>query len=66
MRIDSLVRGHVGSTERITTARVYRVSPWGWVGGIEEDGRQTIIYDPEEIEPPRPMNQRNDIPERLR
>ena len=66
VEIDSLVRGYVGFTDRITQARVYRITPWGWVGGINTEGRQTIIRDPEIIGDPRPMNQRNDIPEKFR
>jgi len=65
MKIDSLVRGRVGSTERVAEARVYRVSAWGWVAGIDTEGRQVIIHDAEIIGDPRPMNQRKDIPERL-
>ena len=66
--LDALVRGRVGLTERIDTMRVYRVSPWGWVAGVNADGRQEIMNGDsfEVVEGPRPVRLRTDIPERLR
>lgn len=66
--LDALVRGRVGLTERIDTMRVYRVSPWGWVAGVNADGRQAIMNGDsfELVEGPRPVRLRTDIPERLR
>lgn len=69
VQIDSLVRGRVGSLERIDTARVYSIRNlrYGYIAGISTtDGKQTIIHDPVVIGPPRPLNQRTDIPARLR
>ena len=66
IEIDALVRGHVGTTPRVTEARVYRLSPWGWVAGVDDQSRQVIIHDPEVVGPPRPEKDRRDIPERLR
>lgn len=64
--IDALVRGRVGATDRVTEARVYRPTTFGWVSGIDPEGRQVIIMDPEVIGEPRPEKDRRDIPERLR
>ena len=64
--IDSLVRGRVGNTDRIEDVRVYRVSSFGWVGGINGNGRQRILHDFEVIDGPRPVKARTDVPERLR
>lgn len=66
--LDALVRGRIGTTEREDTVRVYRVSPWGWVAGLNAAGEQRIMNAGgfEVIEPPRPVKLRTDIPERLR
>lgn len=66
LHIDSLVRGKGGTTERIVTGRVYFIQRSGAVAIIDSDGRQWIIYEPEVIEGPRPLNQRTNIPARLR
>lgn len=65
VQVDSLVRGTVGNLDKVGEARVYYISPFGWVAGIDSDGHQTIIHDPEVIALPRPTRQRTDIPERL-
>lgn len=68
VQIDSLVRGRVGSLDKVGEARVFSIDHlrYGWVAGIEPStGRQTIIHDPEVVAPPRPVKQRTDIPERL-
>lgn len=66
LQIDSLVRGKIGSVDVVREMRVYRIQPWG-VAGIETDsGRQSIMYKPEAIGPPRPVRLRTDIPERLK
>lgn len=66
--LDALVRGRVGLTERLDTMRVYSVSPWGWVAGINAEGRQRIMNAGafEVVDGPRPVKARTDIPERLR
>lgn len=67
VQIDSLVRGKVGSTNKVRDMRVVSISSFGWVAGIEVDsGAQSIMYDFEVIERPRPLATRNDIPARLR
>lgn len=63
--IDSLVRGKVGHSDHIEDVRVYRVTAFGWVGGINANGRQRIVYEYEVIEGPRPLQARTDIPGRL-
>lgn len=66
LQIDSLVRGKVGSLNTVREMRVYRISAYNWVAGIESDsGRQMIMHAPEVIGPPRPVRARTDIPERL-
>jgi hypothetical protein len=66
--VDALVRGRVGTTERTDTMRVYRVSPWGWVAGVNGDRRQRIMGAGtfEVVEGPRPEKERTDIPAHLR
>jgi hypothetical protein len=64
--LDALVAGHVGSTEAETEIRVFRVSPWGWVAGIDAQGHQRIVHDPTVIGPPRPEKLRVDIPAHLK
>lgn len=68
VQIDSLVRGRVGSTEKIDEMRVFRITSFGHVAGINGDGNQSIMNagNFEVIGEPRPQNQRRDIPERLR
>lgn len=66
IQLDALVRGEIGFTARVGEARVYRVSNWGWVAGIDSEGRQVIISSPEVIGEPRPVKDRLDIPERFR
>lgn len=66
VQIDSLVRGKAGNTGRVVEGRVYAIKPT-FVGVILTDSeRQAIIYEPEVIDKPRPLNQRTDIPTRLR
>lgn len=64
--IDTLVRGLKGKTEQVTEARVYRSFSSGWIAGIDGDGKQVIIYEPEVIGDPRPVYARRDIPARFR
>lgn len=66
LHIDSLVRGKGGTTDRIVEGRVYAIQRSGAVAIIDADGRQWIIYESEVIDRPRPLNQRTDIPARLR
>lgn len=67
VEVDSLVRGKIGRLDRTIEGRVFSVARSGSVGVIRSDnGRQGIIYEPEPIGPPRPMNQRTDIPVKLR
>ena len=66
IRIDSLVRGPVGSTDVVETMRVFFVSPFGWVVGVNAEQRQRIMHEPELVEGPRPEKQRTDIPMHLR
>lgn len=66
IQIDSLVRGRIGNLDKIGEARVFRVSSFDWVAGIDSEGRQTIIHEPEIVELPRPERLRQDIPEQLR
>lgn len=61
---DALVRGRVGSLERIATGRVFSVSPYGYVAAMC-DGNQTILHDVEVLEGPRPEKERRDIPAHL-
>lgn len=63
--IDSLVEGKAGVTERQIRGRVYANRPTQ-VAVITDEGKQAIIYDPTIVGPPRPLNQRTDIPSRLR
>ena len=65
VRVDSLVRGKAGFTDRIVTGRVYSILRSG-VAIITDDGRQAIIYKPEVLAKPRPLIARTDIPTRLR
>lgn len=66
--VDSLVRGKVGSTDRVLSMRVYLATVWGWVAGVDHQGRQWIMHPPNfrVIRKPRPEAQRTDIPEHLR
>lgn len=66
IRVDSLVRGRVGFTTRVETVRVTSSSPHGYVYGINAEGRQRVIHDPEVIGDPRPEKERRDIPAHLR
>ncbi|MCC6619450.1 MAG: hypothetical protein IT341_10490 [Chloroflexi bacterium] len=67
VRLDSLVRGPVGSTEHVETMRVFAVDVHGNVSGINGDGRQRQMREGVEVvEGPRPVAQRGDVPERLR
>jgi hypothetical protein len=65
LKLDSLVRGVVGHTDRTATGRVYRLLPTG-VAIITTEGKQAILADPEIIGDPRPVISRGDIPHRLR
>lgn len=67
LQIDSLVQGKVGVTDRVETMRVFSVGR-GQVAGINEEGRQRIMYTGafEIIGEPRPERQRTDIPVKLR
>jgi hypothetical protein len=66
--VDSLVRGTVGSTDRTLTMRVYLATVWGWVGGLDSQGQQWIMYPGRfrVVGKPRPEKARTDIPERLK
>lgn len=67
--IDSLVRGPVGTTDRVETMRVTFCSPFGWVAGVNEDGRQRVMGEAgpyQFLEAPRPLAARVGIPEHLR
>lgn len=66
LQIDSLVSGKAGTTERIVQGRVFRILATGSVGMIGDDGKQWLIYEPEVLAEPRPLNARTDIPTRLR
>lgn len=67
LHIDSLVRGKHGRTDNVGEMRVYAITKWGWVAGIESDtGKQSIMYEFEVIDKPRPVRDRTDIPARLR
>ena len=65
--LDSLVRGKAGSTGKAVQGRVYRISAYGWVALLDEDGRQWVAYDGhyEVIGDPRPVPGRTGIPARL-
>lgn len=65
-RVDTLVRGPVGFTDRVEQVRVTHVSPFGWVAGVNADGGQRILYPGFEVlEGPRPVKARTDVPARL-
>ena len=69
VEIDSLVQGFRGYTQSPAFARVYVISQWGWIAGIEVDtGKQTVMYPGRFLvrDKPRPIGQRKDIPERLK
>jgi hypothetical protein len=67
VRVDALVRGRVGHTDRVETIRVTAVSPFGWVAGVNLDGNQRVINPGFEIlGEPRPEKLRTDIPAHLR
>lgn len=68
VRIDSLVRGPVGFTDRIETMRVFAVDAFGHASGINGEGKQSQMHAGtyEVIDGPRPVRERTDIPERLR
>jgi hypothetical protein len=68
VRVDSLVEGLVGYTDRKAKGRVVMVSVWNWVAFLDEDGRQWISYPGRFIvrEGPRPERARTDVPERFR
>lgn len=66
VRVDAQIRGPIGNTERVETMRVVFVSPFGWVAGINDNGRQRIMNgDFEILEAPRPVKARTDIPARF-
>lgn len=67
VRLDALVRGRFGSSDKEGTMRVFRVHP-SFVSGISEDGQQRQMYvgNFEVVDEPRPERQRTDIPSRLR
>jgi hypothetical protein len=65
LKLDSLVRGAIGHTNRVETGRVYRLLPTG-VAVITTEGKQAVIDHPEVIGDPRPVISRGDIPHRLR
>ena len=68
VRLDSLVRGPIGTTDKVRTMRVYGVSRYGWVAGVDvESGRQYIMEEGrfEVIGDPRPLAARTDVPARL-
>lgn len=66
--IDALVRGRAGATETVVTGRVFRVTPHGHVGLLDEHGHQRLVaYGAVEVVgPPRPVKDRRDIPAHLR
>lgn len=66
IQIDALVRGPIGSSQKVGEMRVVRMSPHGWAFGIGSRGQQRIMYEFEVIGSPRPMPARRDIPERFR
>ena len=69
VEIDSLVQGFRGTTKQPAFARVYAISPFGWVAALEVDsGKQTVMYPGRFLvrDKPRPMSQRKDVPDRLR
>ncbi len=65
VHLDALVRGRAGFTDRTIEGRVYRVSPFGWVALLDAEGNQHIIYEPEVVGEPRPVNGRTGIASRL-
>ena len=66
VHIDSLVKGFAGWTGKIVEGRVYSIMRSGAVSIIDAAGKQWVIYTPEVLDKPRPMNLRSDIPARLR
>jgi hypothetical protein len=64
---DSLVKGFIGVLKKAAKGRVYRISPWGWVAFLDDQGRQWISYPGRfmVVGPPRPPGQRKDIPDRF-
>ena len=72
VQIDSLIQGFHGTTQKSGFARVYSISQFGWVAGVEVDtGKQTIMYPGRFLVRggPRAVRAReaaNDVPERLR
>lgn len=66
VRVDALVRGPIGTTGHVEAVRVTSVSPFGWVAGVNSDGRQRVLYTFDVVDAPRPVAARTDIPERLR
>lgn len=67
--IDSLVRGPIGSTDRVEVMRVTFSSPFGWVAGVNEEGRQRVMGESgpyQLLDTPRPLAARVGIPDHLR
>lgn len=65
VKIDSLVRGKAGSTDRIVEGRVFAIQQSGATAVLDVNGKQWIIYNPEVVDSPRPTMARTDIPQRL-
>ncbi len=57
VRLDHLVKGQVGSTEKVRTMRVGSLHST-FVSGVDDEGNQYVMYDPAIVGPPRPVAQR--------
>lgn len=64
--LDTLVRGRVGSGERVEEMRVTYNSPFGWVAGRNDDNRGRIMYEPEFVAAPRPLHLRPKVADERR
>ena len=73
VKIDQLVEGFTGFTQRAHKGRVTSISEWGWIvaydpDGIEHRGGKQHVFYPGRFlirEEPRPPGQRKDLPARL-
>jgi hypothetical protein len=73
VRPDSYVLGYSGYTDRAVYGRVMSISAHGWITVWMDNepqigSKQTIMYPGRFVVkgPPRPENQRTDIPEKFR
>lgn len=57
IRLDHLVKGKVGSTEKVRTMRVGTIHKT-FVTGVDDDDNQYVMYDPTIVGPARPVAQR--------